>query len=247
MATWNLWHGCTKISPGCYHCYVYRRDAEFGKDASVISKTASFNLPVKKNRKGEYKLQPDGDFVYTCFTSDFFHPDADEWRPEAWAMMKERSDLDFFFVTKRPERFTVSLPDDWGDGYENVYICCTCENQRMADQRLSLFLELPIRHKSIIHEPMLESIDIRPYLAQYHDCIEEVTCGGESGEDARICDYAWILNTMMQCVEYNVSFHFKQTGARFKRRNRVYQIERKDQMAQAAKAGIDFRAVRNSL
>lgn len=95
MSTWNPWHGCTKISPGCYHCYVYRRDAEFGKDASVVSKTASFNLPVKKNRKGEYKLQPDGDFVYTCFTSDFFHPNADEWRPDAWAMMKERSDLDF--------------------------------------------------------------------------------------------------------------------------------------------------------
>ena len=247
MSTWNPWHGCTKISPGCYHCYVYRRDAEFGKDASVVSKTASFNLPVKKNRKGEYKLQPDGDFVYTCFTSDFFHPNADEWRPDAWAMMKERSDLDFFFVTKRPERFTVSLPDDWGDGYENVYICCTCENQRMADKRLPLFLELPIRHKSIIHEPMLESIDIRPYLAQYHDCIEEVTCGGESGEEARICDYAWILNTMMQCVEYNVSFHFKQTGARFKRRNRIYQIERKDQLAQAAEAGIDFRAGRNGL
>ena len=51
MATWNPWHGCTKISPGCYHCYVYRRDAEFGKDTSVVSKTASFNLPVKKNEK----------------------------------------------------------------------------------------------------------------------------------------------------------------------------------------------------
>lgn len=51
MATWNPWHGCTKISSGCYHCYVYRRDAEFGKDASVISKTASFNLPVKRTER----------------------------------------------------------------------------------------------------------------------------------------------------------------------------------------------------
>ena len=115
----------------------------------------------------------------------------------------------------------------------------------MTDKRLPLFLELPIRHKSIIHEPMLESINIRPYLAQYHDCIEEVTCGGESGEEARICDYAWILNTMMQCVEYNVSFHFKQTGAKFKRGNRVYQIDRKDQLTQARKAGIDFQAAQN--
>ena len=66
-------------------------------------------------------------------TSDFFHPDADEWRKEAWSMMRTRADFDFFFVTKRPERFHVNLPDNWGDGYPNVHICCTCENQYMAD------------------------------------------------------------------------------------------------------------------
>lgn len=48
MSLWNPWHGCTKCSPGCQNCYVYRRDAEFGKDASIVKKTASFNLPVKK-------------------------------------------------------------------------------------------------------------------------------------------------------------------------------------------------------
>ena len=53
-------------------------------------------MPVMKNRKGEYKMQPDDGLVYTCFTSDFFHPDADEWRRDAWAMMKERSDLTFY-------------------------------------------------------------------------------------------------------------------------------------------------------
>ena len=46
MPLWNPWHGCTKCSPGCQNCYVYRRDAEFGKDASIVKKTASFNLPV---------------------------------------------------------------------------------------------------------------------------------------------------------------------------------------------------------
>ena len=115
----------------------------------------------------------------------------------------------------------------------------------MTDQRLPLFLELPIRHKSIIHEPMLESINIRPYLKQYQNAIEQVTCGGESGPEARICNYAWVLDTMMQCVEYNVSFHFKQTGACFKRGSKIYQIERNDQMTQAAKANIDFQAVQN--
>ena len=166
---WNLWHGCTKISPGCVHCYVYRRDAEYGKDTSEVHKTQAFTLPVRKYRsgpqKGEYKF-PAGTTFLTCFTSDFFHPAADDWRPDAWRMIRERSDCSFYMITKRPERIREVLPSDWGDGYENVEISCTCENQRMADKRLPIFLELPIPNKSIIHEPMLERINIRPYLKQ---------------------------------------------------------------------------------
>ena len=71
---------------------------------------------------------------YTCFTSDFFHPEADTWRPEAWRMMRERSDCSFYMVTKRPERIREALPPDWGTGYQNVEICCTSENQRMTDK-----------------------------------------------------------------------------------------------------------------
>ncbi|MBR5311638.1 MAG: DUF5131 family protein [Clostridia bacterium] len=241
MASWNLWHGCTKISPGCLNCYVYRRDAEFGKDASEVAKTGSFNLPVRRKRDGSYALQPDGDFVYTCFTSDFFHPDADGWRPEAWHMMRERSDLQFFFVTKRPDRFYVGLPEDWGNGYGNVHICCTCENQQMADERLPVFLELPIRHKHIIHEPMLEGINTEAYLSYYGNVIESVSCGGESGEGARVCDYDWILWMREQCMRYNVNFSFRQTGANFRKDGKTYAIPRALQSKQAAKADINFR------
>lgn len=112
MPLWNPWHGCTRCSTGCKNCYVYRRDAEFGKDASIVKKTASFNLPLKKDRHGNYKLKPEDGTVMTCFTSDFFHPDADPWRPEAWQMMKIRSDLQFYFITKRPQRFHEGLPED---------------------------------------------------------------------------------------------------------------------------------------
>ena len=133
MPTWNPWHGCKKISPGCLKCYVYRRDAEFGKDSSIISKTASFHLPVKRSRSGAYKLQPGGECVYTCMTSDFFLEEADEWRPAIWDMIRERSDLQFVIITKRIHRFRVGLPEDWGDGYNHITICCTCENQKMAD------------------------------------------------------------------------------------------------------------------
>ena len=57
--TWNLWHGCKKVSAGCQHCYVYRRDAEFGKDSSIVTKTKAFDLPIRKDRKGNYKVKPE--------------------------------------------------------------------------------------------------------------------------------------------------------------------------------------------
>ena len=129
MASWNPWHGCTKISAGCANCYVYRSDPNHGRDPSAVRKNVSFTLPVDKKRSGAYRLQPDGDYVYTCFTSDFFHPAADEWRKEAWRFMQIRRDLEFLIITKRVNRFFVSLPEDWEEGYENVTDCCTCENQ----------------------------------------------------------------------------------------------------------------------
>ena len=238
---WNPWHGCTKISSGCKHCYMYRKDAEFGKNSSIVTKTTSFRVPVMRNRKGEYKMHPDDGLVYTCFTSDFFHPDADEWRKEAWDMMRERSDLTFYFVTKRPERFFASLPDDWGDGWDNIQICCTCENQYEANRRLPVFLKLPIKHKSVIVEPMLEQVSLAHFFEQYPDQIEVVTCGGESGPDARLCDYAWVMDLMLECVKYDVKFHFMQTGTNFRKGSRYYLIPNHgDQLSQASKAKIDY-------
>ncbi len=238
---WNPWHGCTKISSGCKHCYMYRKDAEFGKNSSIVTKTTSFRVPVMRNRKGEYKMHPDDGLVYTCFTSDFFHPDADEWRKEAWDMMRERSDLTFYFVTKRPERFFASLPDDWGDGWDNIQICCTCENQYEANRRLPVFLKLPIKHKSVIVEPMLEQVSLAHFFEQYPDQIEVVTCGGESGPDARLCDYAWVMDLMLECVKYDVKFHFMQTGTNFRKGSRFYLIPNHgDQLSQASKAKIDY-------
>ena len=238
MTIWNPWHGCTKISPGCAHCYVYRRDAEFGKDSSVVTRTSSFDLPLKKDRQGNYKLQKEEEPVYTCMTSDFFVEDADVWRPEAWKMIRIRQDLDFVIITKRIARFARCIPEDWGNGYPNVTILCTCEDQKRADERLPIFLDAPICHKGIIHEPMLEEIHIEKYLQSGQ--IERVTCGGESGAQARVCNYDWILGTRNQCLKYHVSFYFKQTGAVFQKDRKVYHIDRKDQMSQAMKAGVSF-------
>jgi len=237
MASWNPWHGCHKLSPGCKNCYVYRIDARHDKDSCVVSKNKDFNLPIKRNRAKEYKI-PAGETVYTCFTSDFFLDDADEWRKEAWQMIKERSDLDFFIITKRIDRFFVSLPDDWGDGYNNVFIMCTVENQDMADYRLPIFMKAPIKHKGIACEPLLEKINMSSYLGPW---VKEVVVGGESGQNARICDYDWVLDIKRQCEDKYIPFYFKQTGAKFKKDGKVYFVPRKLQHSQARKAKINYK------
>lgn len=237
MTIWNPWHGCHKKSAGCLNCYMFRRDSEYEKDSTIVTQTNSFDLIIKKKKDGTYKVQDDNGYVYLCMTSDFFIEEADEWRVEIWKMVKERKDLNFFIITKRIERFNVSLPDDWKDGYDNVTICSTCENQKTADERLPILLDLPIKHREIIHEPMLEEINIEKYLQS--NKIEMVTCGGESGPRARECNYDWILNTRDQCIKNNVPFYFKQTGANFRKDGKLYNVARKDQMKQARKASID--------
>ena len=122
MVVWNPWHGCKKISSGCENCYVYRRDMQFGKDSSIVTKTLDFDLPIKKNKKGEYKLKSQSEPVYTCMTSDFFIEDADQWREEVWNFIKIRSDLNFIIITKRIHRFLECIPEDWNNGYNNVFI-----------------------------------------------------------------------------------------------------------------------------
>ncbi|MCR4667653.1 MAG: phage Gp37/Gp68 family protein [Desulfovibrio sp.] len=235
---WNLWHGCHRKSEGCRHCYVFRRDMQHGIDSEIIRKTAAYDLPLRRNRQGGYKVPP-GTIMWTCFTSDFFIEEADEWRDDVWGMMRRRSDLNFVIATKRPERIKSCLPADWGEGYANVAVCCTMENQRRADERLPLMREAPLLHKSVICEPLLERITFRGKLDAW---CEHVTVGGESGPAARMCDYDWVLDIRRQCVDAGVSFHFKQTGAVFRKDGLVYRIPRSEQSEQARCAGVNYHA-----
>lgn len=238
MAIWNPWHGCRKVSPGCANCYVYRRDESVGKDASVIAKTGDYTLPLKKDRQGSFKLTPEGGVVYTCMTSDFFLAEADAWRPACWDMIRARADLSFVIITKRIDRFSACVPPDWGDGWDHVTVCSTCEDRERADLRLPILLSLPIKHRQIISEPMLGEISFEKYLAT--GLIEHVTCGGESGPDARPCRYEWILKVRGECVTHGVPFTFKQTGAVFVKDGKTYRIERKYQMSQTERSGLSY-------
>ena len=126
MAMWNPWRGCKKCSEGCLHCYIHKGDAKRGVNTNDTHKTKDFYKPTEKLKNGNYKMK--AGIVYLCFSTDFLIEEADKWRPECWSMIKERQDCNFLFLTKRIERFKDCIPDDWGDGYENVVVCCTIEN-----------------------------------------------------------------------------------------------------------------------
>lgn len=238
MPTWNPWHGCHKISAGCKHCYVYREDAAFGASlpSSEVHRTSSFALPVKRDRHKNWKF-PAGTEFALCFTSDFLIEEADGWRSEIWDIIRMRSDCRFFFFTKRIERLASCLPDDWGDGYDNVAVGCTVENQDRADYRLPIFLSVPIRHRLIIAAPMLERIDLRAYLNPA--AVEQVSLGGESGRYARPLDFDWVLDMQRQCRQARVPFYFHQTGTYLIKDGRQYHIPRPLQHSQAKKAGLN--------
>lgn len=234
---WNLWHGCRKLSAGCAHCYVYRGDARRGLDSSRVYQTKNFDLPLRKKRDGSWKIAP-GSLVYTCFTSDFFLEEADAWRREAWEMIRLRGDLRFMIITKRIDRLQVNLPEDWGQGWEHVSIGCTVENQEMADHRLPLFKAAPIRHKIIICEPLLGPVNLQSF--DPGSWAEQVVAGGESGSEARVCHYDWVLDLRRCCLEANISFWFKQTGSCFQKDGKTYTIKRALQHSQARRAGINY-------
>ena len=163
--------------------------------------------------------------------------ESDVWREECWPMIRERADCTFLFLTKRIERFMECIPDDWADGYDNVVVCCTIENQKNADKKLSVFQELPIKHKCITAQPLLEKIDIEQYL----DDIELVVVGGESDYYARPLDYDWVLDLREQCVRKNVNFEFRQCGTHFIKDGKQYKFQTKDLCKQARLANIDYK------
>ena len=239
MPMWNPWRGCHKFSEGCTFCYIHKGDAKRGVNTENIVKTEKFYAPVEKKKNGEYKMK--SGTVYLCFSSDFLIPEADEWRNECWKMIKERSDLHFIFLTKRIERLEKCLSEDWGDGYDNVTVGCTVENQKRANERLPLFCSLPIKHRNIICQPMLSPMKLEPYLG----FTELVVAGGESDRFGRELDFAWVLDLREQCIRKNVSFEFRQCATHFVKDGVRYQLQVKDLCSQAKKANINFIADKN--
>ncbi len=236
---WNPWHGCKKISEGCQNCYMYYLDKTRNPEAksSIVTLTNNFDYPLKKDRFKEYKIKS-GEMLRVNMTSDTFIQEADKWRDEMWEIIKKRSDVSFYILTKRANRMRFCLPDDWGDGYENVILNVTCENQTRADERIPYLLEVPAKHKGIFCAPFIGPIEIEDYLKTGK--IELVMCGGENYDGSRVCKYEWVKSLSDQCKRQKVNFNFIETGTVFEKDNKIYRIPSKTiQTQQAYKSGLN--------
>ena len=237
---WNPWHGCRKVSEGCRNCYMFFLDAQRGKDGGDIYRTkAGFRYPLSKDRSGQYKVKS-GEMLRVCMTSDFFLEEADPWRDEAWEIIAQRPDVKFFLLTKRPERVERCLPRGWGDGWENVMLNVTAENQRRADERIPILLSLPFKHKGVMCAPYIGPVSMKDALATGQ--IEQVLCDGENYGGARPCHYEWVKALRDECAAADVTFVFCGTGRRFVKDGKLYKIEESAvQSQQAFKSGLRYQ------
>ncbi len=198
-ATWNPWRGCHKVSAGCKNCYMFAAQRRFGRDPDTVVRAAraTFRAPTKWR---------EGRKVFVNSWSDFFIPEADPWRAEAWDIMRATPRHIYQILTKRPERIAQCLPADWGDGWPNVWLGVTVEDQAKA-ARLAYLREVRARVRFVSCEPMLEPIRLDLWR------IDWVICGGESGPNRRPFNGDWADDLLGQCRAAGVPFYFKQGSA----------------------------------
>ena len=240
---WNPWHGCTKKSEGCAHCYMYFLDGMRNiNPARVFRVKNNFDYPLQRDASGEYKVRS-GETLRVCMTSDFFVEEADAWRGEAWEIISRRRDVIFYLLTKRPERVAEHLPKNWGNGWENVFFNVTAENQTRADERLPLLLDLPFKHKGVMVAPFIGEVSLAKYLSSGK--IERVVAGGENYDGSRVLRCEWVEKLYRECVATDTTFCLIETGSRFERNGRIYNMpDKRLQSRMAYKSGFYYEGRR---
>jgi protein gp37 len=228
-STWNPVTGCTKVSPGCKHCYAERM-AERLQAMGQANYRNGFRLTLQPHML-ELPLQwkrPQTIFVNSM--SDLFHSGVpEEYIQLVFDVMRRASWHRFQVLTKRSER--LAAMDARLDWPANVWMGVSVENadylERVDDLRATR-----ARVKFLSLEPLLgplPNVDLRG--------IDWVIVGGESGPGARPMDPAWALDLRDQCRAAKVPFFFKQWGGKNKKRaGRMLEGRSWDQMPRAPKS-----------
>jgi protein gp37 len=153
--TINFWWGCNMVSKECQGCYVDEAMTNKKLNFNVVRRTSDWGKAYSLN--AEAARQEKCALVFTCSYSDFFHKDADLWRPKVWQIIRECKNLIWLILTKRPERIKQCLPPDWGDGYDNVWLGVTV-GVKASYPRLEELRKVPCKLRFISIEPLLESL-----------------------------------------------------------------------------------------
>lgn len=231
--SFNPWIGCNKVSEGCKFCYaeefVARRLAVrmVRSDGVVTEKfwgdkaprrfrpETAWKDPIKWDRTAE--RQGVRRKVFCASLADVFEdrPDLETPRRRLWETIRATPNLDWQLLTKRPENITRLLPADWGvnvNGYPNVWLGVSAENQSRWNERVPVLCQIPARVHFVSYEPALGRVDP---ASTYPLVPEWVICGGESGLHRRGFDPEWAREMRDQCRSLGIAFWFKQGSHRF--------------------------------
>lgn len=200
--TWNPWHGCKKVSPGCLYCYMYRDKERYGQSPTTVLRSKTmFNEPLKWK---------EGKLIFTCSWSDWFIDEADGWREEAWDVIRQTPQNTYQILTKRPERIKEHLPI-YFNSLSNVWIGVSIEGEEQME-RLEYLKDLPCTTFASF-EPLISPIKWDKRM----DALDWCIIGGESGNDIgkyryRKAELEWMLNLIDGAKSAGVPCFVKQLG-----------------------------------
>jgi protein gp37 len=213
--TFNPWIGCKKVSPACDHCYAEAWAERFGdghlwNGARRITVPANWRKPIKWNKQAQESGVRAR--VFCASLADVFDNQVpEEWRADLWNLIESTPFLDWLLLTKRPQNIQKMLPANWGDGWANVWLGTTVENQAEAERRIPVLQGVPARLRFLSCEPLLGPLDLLSNGLMTG--IGWVIAGGESGAYARPMHPEWVRSLQRQCFKASTPFHFKQWGA----------------------------------
>lgn len=205
-ATWNPVTGCTKVSPGCAHCYA-ETFAERWRGVAGHPYEQGFDLRLWPSRLEQPLRWKRPRMIFVNSMSDLFHEDIpDAYVAQVFAVMGQARQHTFQILTKRHERLATLAPRlPW---HSNVWMGVTIENRRFV-KRADCLRTVPAAVRFISAEPLLG-----PLEGLRLDGIDWLIAGGESGHKHRRCDPDWVRDLRDRCELEHVAFFFKQWGGR---------------------------------
>ena len=208
--TWNPVTGCTKISPGCAHCYAEAITLRFKRGGPYLPGKTTIRLHYDRLKAPAHWKSPKMVFVNSM--SDLFHEEVPfEFIDKVFSEMRSYDQHIYQILTKRPERmleyFDKSMGKKWPP---HVWAGVSIENQYWADKRIPLLIRIPAQVRFLSAEPLLKYVVLKEFLKD----LQWVIVGGESGPGARTMKKEWATSIRNECLDANVPFFFKQWGGR---------------------------------